>query len=244
MFPLFPENRKSIPSFLCGKKNFKNIPPPPPPDFKFYLEKLNDNSESVFTIWNNTTNQRKQTNNYIMWWASGFPEISNAHVRWHAEVRMQYLIENKLAVSFSSDCSSFIIRSVFFSRNIWATTRQNQHSSCASSEDADQPGHPIRAFAVRMKKPLVLSYPLSAQRRLWSDWADVQADLSLRWAHTHFVGFDMSRLISEMHQCSGSHKHILSSYDLTLSGWLFFLDQSDNIHHGNISMQKWPQVCT
>ena len=28
----------------------------------------------------------------------------------------------------------------------------------------------------------------------WSDWADAQADLSLRWAHTHFVGFVMSRL--------------------------------------------------
>ena len=26
------------------------------------------------------------------------------------------------------------------------------------------------------------------------DWADAQADLSLRWAHTHFVGFVMSRL--------------------------------------------------
>ena len=33
-----------------------------------------------------------------------------------------------------------------------------------------------------------------AQRRLWSDWEDTQADLSLRWAHTHFVGFVMSRL--------------------------------------------------
>ena len=46
-----------------------------------------------------------------------------------------------------------------------------------------------------MKKPWVLSYPLSAQRRLWSDWADAQADLSLRWAHTHFAGFVVSRLI-------------------------------------------------
>ena len=52
----------------------------------------------------------------------------------------------------------------------------------------------IRVFAVRMKKALVLSYSLSAQRRLWSDWADAQADLSLRWAHSHFVGFVMSRL--------------------------------------------------
>ena len=68
----------------------------------------------------------------------------------------------------------------------------------APSEDSDQPGHPpslIRVFAVGMKKAWVLIYPLSAQRRLWSDWADAQADLSLRWAHTHFVGIVMSWLI-------------------------------------------------
>ena len=60
------------------------------------------------------------------------------------------------------------------------------------------PRHPlclIRVFAVRMKKAWVLSYPLSAQRRLWSDWVDVQADLSLQWAHNLFVGFVMSRFI-------------------------------------------------
>ena len=81
---------------------------------------------------------------------------------------------------------------------IWATTWQNQQNECAPSEDSDQPWHPpslIRVFAVRMKKAQVLSYPLSAQRRLWSDWADAQADLSLRWAHSHFVGFVMRRLI-------------------------------------------------
>ena len=41
--------------------------------------------------------------------------------------------------------------------------------ACAPSEDSDQPRHPpslIRVFAVHMKKPCVLSYPLSAQRRL------------------------------------------------------------------------------
>ena len=52
-----------------------------------------------------------------------------------------------------------------------------------------------RVFVVRMKKAWVLSYPLSVQRRLWSDWADAQPDLSLRWAHTHFVGFVIRRLI-------------------------------------------------
>ena len=76
----------------------------------------------------------------------------------------------------------------------WATTWQNQQSDCASIEDSDQPGHPpslIRVFAVRMKKTWVLSYPFSAQRRLWSDWADL---ICLRWAHTHFVGFVISWL--------------------------------------------------
>ena len=69
--------------------------------------------------------------------------------------------------------------------------------ACAPSEDSDQLGHPpslIRVFTVRMKKPWVLSYPLSAQWRLWSDWVDAQADLSFRWAHSHFVGFVMRRL--------------------------------------------------
>ena len=56
----------------------------------------------------------------------------------------------------------------------------------------DQPGHPpspIRVFAVRMKKAWVLSYPLRAQRRLWSDRAEAQADLSLRWAYMPFCRF-------------------------------------------------------
>ena len=30
---------------------------------------------------------------------------------------------------------------------------------------------------------------------VWVYWADTQADLSLRWAHSHFVGFVMRRLI-------------------------------------------------
>ena len=70
--------------------------------------------------------------------------------------------------------------------------------ACAPSEDPDQHGHPpslIRVFAVRLKKVWVLNYPFRGQRRLWSDWADAQADLSLLWAHTHFVDFVMKRLI-------------------------------------------------
>ena len=47
----------------------------------------------------------------------------------------------------------------------------------------------IRVFTVRMKKAWVLNYPLSAQCWLWSDWADAQADLSLRWLHMPFWWF-------------------------------------------------------
>ena len=78
------------------------------------------------------------------------------------------------------------------SKIIEPTHDKTNQMACASSEDSDQPGHPpslIRVFAVRMKKAWVLSYPLSAHGRLWSDWADAQADLSLRWVHSHCVVF-------------------------------------------------------
>ena len=75
----------------------------------------------------------------------------------------------------------------------------------------------IRVFAVRMKEAWVLSYPLSAQRRLRSDWADAQADLSLRWAHIHSVGFVVSRLrcvsLSEVVSCSQLHTYIETAHD-------------------------------
>ena len=54
-------------------------------------------------------------------------------------------------------------------------------------------------FSVHMKKAWVLSYLLSTQWRLWSDWADAQADLSLHWAHSHFVGFVMRSLKHQPH---------------------------------------------
>ena len=46
-----------------------------------------------------------------------------------------------------------------------------------------------------MKEAWGLSYLLSAQWRLWLDWANAKADPSLRWVHSHFVGFVMSWLI-------------------------------------------------
>ena len=95
------------------------------------------------------------------------------------------------------DPNNRVIKRLWWTEITWVATWQKQQNECAHSNDSDQPWHPpslIRVFAVRMKKALVLSYPLSAQQRHWSDWADAQADLSLRWAHSHFVGFVMSRL--------------------------------------------------
>ena len=79
---------------------------------------------------------------------------------------------------------------------LWPKVAELQYgkfnSGCAPGVDSDQPGHPpslISVFAVRMKKPWVLSYPLSAQKSHWSNWADAQADLSLRRAHSHYCWF-------------------------------------------------------
>ena len=68
----------------------------------------------------------------------------------------------------------------------------------------DQPGHPpnlIRVFAVRSMGRSGPKVSSCREQRFWSDWADAQADLSLRWAHAHFVGFVMSRLILLLFRC-------------------------------------------
>ena len=96
----------------------------------------------------------------------------------------------------------------------WAASWQNQQNDCAPSEDSDQPMHPPRLIRVRTKKAWVPSYPLSAKRRLWSDWADAQADLSLRWAHTHFVGFVMRRLKCSV--CKNVDQATFTYYSVTI----------------------------
>ena len=70
--------------------------------------------------------------------------------------------------------------------------------TCAPREDSYQPGQPpslIRVFAVRIKKAWVLSYLLSAQRRLitlggYPGWSESSLGARL------FVGFVTGRLIT------------------------------------------------
>ena len=59
--------------------------------------------------------------------------------------------------------------------------------------------------------------------------ADSQADLSLRWAHTHFVGFVMLRLIlfepphdkTNKMNSSSSLSHLIGRYFIFLSIFIF-----------------------
>ena len=63
-------------------------------------------------------------------------------------------------------------------RSAWASIQSDQKLRCPHVKDC------------------VLSYPMSAKRILWSDWADAQPGLSPYWTHSHFVGFVMRRLMS------------------------------------------------
>ena len=61
----------------------------------------------------------------------------------------------------------------------------NPQNDCAPGEDSDQP-RLIRAFAVHSMGSWGPKVSSCGQWRLWSDWADAQADLSLRWEHRPF----------------------------------------------------------
>ena len=49
----------------------------------------------------------------------------------------------------------------------------------------------IRSTCARRKLGFLATHWVHSKDWSWSDWADAQADLSLRWAHSHFVGFVM-----------------------------------------------------
>ena len=86
---------------------------------------------------------------------------------------------------------------------IWASAWQNQQNDCEPYEDLDQPGHPpslIRVFAVRMNKAWVLSYPLSAQRRL------IRLDGCPGWSESSLGALVIWLVFS----CGGSFSFVLS----------------------------------
>ena len=66
-------------------------------------------------------------------------------------------------------------------KNKWAVAWQNQQNDSAASVDSDQPGYPPSlislCYALWVAKDSVL---LHVDSEDWSDWANAQANLSLR----------------------------------------------------------------
>ena len=96
-------------------------------------------------------------------------------------------------------CILFEIFSPLILEIIWAASQQNhQNGMCAQRRLRSSLGiRPVwsESLLSAWRKLWVLSYRLSAQGRLWSDWADAQPDLRLRWVHMPFVGFVTRQLI-------------------------------------------------
>ena len=80
---------------------------------------------------------------------------------------------------------------------MWAATWQNQQTDRRPAKTQISLGiRPVwSVIAVSLMCSLGPKLSSCGQQRLWSDWADAQADLSLRWAQTHFVDFVMSQLM-------------------------------------------------
>ena len=70
----------------------------------------------------------------------------------------------------------------------WATAWQNQQIDLCAQRTL-RSAWACAVFAGCLKKAWVLSYPMSAQRRLWLDCTDAPADLCVRWAHMSFRWF-------------------------------------------------------
>ena len=92
--------------------------------------------------------------------------------------------------------------------------------TCAPFEESDRPGQPtclIRVFAVRSIGSYGLKVPSCGQRRLWSDWADAQADLRLCRAHIWFCLFCRAPT-----QMTSSLQKQMSSQGVKDLTWRFF----------------------
>ena len=115
--------------------------------------------------------------------------------------------------------------------NNWATSWQNQQSGKCTQQIqySYQLGHLpslIRVFAVHIDTHWVLSYLLSIQRRLWSDWADARADLSLCWAHMPLCRFCQVSSVGENINRSTTRLVYIKLFNknnqsVWLSGWWF-----------------------
>ena len=136
--------------------------------------------------------------NLNIWWLWFFPNGNVSKTCRRNSKQCKPWSDCKLISVYTACQNSTAVLSEFLKINHWrhwidGQSNLSHHTTkpskwCASSEGSDQPGHPlslIRVFAVRMKKPRVLSFSFSAPQRLWSDWVDA----SLHWARRPFCWF-------------------------------------------------------
>ena len=99
-------------------------------------------------------------------------------------------IENQsLAMPNSYPCDRFSMGTIIKRATSW---QNQQNDLCAQRRLRSvwaSPPSLIRVFAVCSLGSRGPTLSSSGQWRLWSDWADAQADLSLRWAHRPFCWF-------------------------------------------------------
>ena len=114
-------------------------------------------------------------------------EVQTKYTAWIIRLTASWIKDFKLYFLFIAlrfalvDLNCFKAAKVLYEPNV-----RKYLLTCAPNEDSNQPAHPrslIRVFVVHKKILWILGYPKRAQRRFWSDCANAQADLNLRWAH-------------------------------------------------------------
>ena len=138
-------------------------------------------------------------------------ETTFANRKWIAS--FVYETFRNLSLSFRSEL--FPLRIVLIKNKgqyfnviiIWASAWEN-----VPSYMCNKPAHLgslIRVFHVRMQKFCILGCPKCAQGRFWSDCANAQADLNLRWAHTCEGTFpDVDLNLRWAHTCEGTFPNV------------------------------------
>ena len=116
--------------------------------------------------------------------------------------------------------------------------------TCAPSEDSDQPGHQpslISLCWVLLGKVGDPSF-LQANSKDWSDWADAQADLSLRWPQRSFCWFCyvMAQLFSD-NPVKSSRVVVCDQLPCFVVSYLGFHTLPKSI--GLNARLKWVKVC-
>ena len=131
----------------------------------------------------------------------------NTYIDWFIISTCRYMLQ--LSVFLLKKCVRFIVDVLSF---FWHTRIvEPQHDkidkmACVHIEDSDLAGYLpnlIGLFSVCSMGDWGPSVSSCGQRSLWSDLADVQADLSLRWAHKLFCWF--CRAVAHLEGNAGEH---------------------------------------